>query len=199
MLEAERANPPVLTDYECLRQIGRGAYGEVWLARTLTGSYLALKVVYRGFFEHERPFEREFEGIKRFEPISRTDPSQVSILHVGRGEDYFYYVMELADNANASSNPGAGVKRLSSCSVEQVNSEPLHASSYIPQTLKRLLLDRGALPADECIEIALALTHALGHLHENGLVHRDIKPSNVIFVNGIAKLADIGLVTSVDA
>ena len=27
-----------------------------------------------------------------------------------------------------------------------------------------------------------------------GLIHRDIKPSNIIFVNGIPKLADIGLV-----
>ena len=47
--------------------------------------------------------------------------------------------------------------------------------------------------------IALSLTRALEHLHAHGLVHRDIKPSNIIFVNGVPKLADIGLVTSVDA
>jgi serine/threonine protein kinase len=45
------------------------------------------------------------------------------------------------------------------------------------------------------LEIGLALTEALAHLHSHGLVHRDIKPSNVIFVNGRPKLADIGLVT----
>jgi hypothetical protein len=52
---------------------------------------------------------------------------------------------------------------------------------------------------DETLEIGLALTTALEHLHRNGLVHRDVKPSNVIFVNGQPKLADIGLVSSVDA
>src|SRR5512138_404910 len=78
-------NIPNIPDYELSRCIGRGAYGEVWLARNLTGSFVAVKVVSRTAFDDDRPFEREFEGIKRFEPISRSDPSQVAILHVGRG------------------------------------------------------------------------------------------------------------------
>src|SRR5262249_28703614 len=35
----------------------------------------------------------------------------------------------------------------------------------------------------------------LEHLHHNGLVHRDIKPANIVYVGGVAKLADIGLIT----
>jgi eukaryotic-like serine/threonine-protein kinase len=50
-----------------------------------------------------------------------------------------------------------------------------------------------------CLQIGVELTTALEHLHNNGLVHRDIKLSNIIFVNGHAKLADIGLVTDSDA
>jgi len=46
------------------------------------------------------------------------------------------------------------------------------------------------------ITIGLSISEALGFLHEKGLVHRDIKPSNIIFVDGKAKLADIGLVAS---
>jgi serine/threonine protein kinase len=65
--------------------------------------------------------------------------------------------------------------------------------------LRRELEQRGRLPFNECLEIALALATALEHLHRNGLVHRDIKPSNIIFVNGSPKLADIGLVAPADA
>ncbi len=170
--------PPRIPDHELIRRIGRGAYGEVWIARSVTGAYRAVKIVRRSSFDHERPFEREFEGILKFEPVSRTHDSQVDILHVGHGEDYFYYVMELAD--------------------DQATGGQINPDNYHPRTLKSDLLFHGHLPFEECVSIGIALTTALEHLHENGLVHRDVKPSNIIFVNGVAKLADIGLVTGVD-
>ena len=91
---------PAIPDYELLERIGAGAYGEVWLARNLaTGFRRAVKVVYGASFEDERPFNREFEGIKKFDAVSRTHPSQLALFHVGRNEaaGYFYYVMELGD------------------------------------------------------------------------------------------------------
>src|SRR6266487_2908174 len=63
---------PRLSDYEFLRQIGGGSYGEVWLARNAVGTLRAIKVVYRQTFETDRPYDREFSGIKKFEPISRS-------------------------------------------------------------------------------------------------------------------------------
>ena len=78
--------PPQVPDHQLLRIIGQGSYGEVWLARNVMGTYRALKVIYRDTFEHRRPYEREFEGIQRYEPISRQHSSQVAILHVGRHE-----------------------------------------------------------------------------------------------------------------
>ncbi len=86
-------------DYALIRVIGRGSYGEVWLGRSVTGTYRAVKLVHRERFDSARPFEREFAGIQRFEAISNRHPSQLRILHVGRLADdsAFYYVMELAD------------------------------------------------------------------------------------------------------
>ncbi len=77
---------PTVPDHELLKCIGRGSYGEVWLARNIMGAYRAVKVVYRSTFDSERPYDREFEGLQKFEPVSRTHESQLAILHVGRND-----------------------------------------------------------------------------------------------------------------
>src|SRR5204862_16386 len=73
----------------------------------------------------------------------------------------------------------------------------ISAATYQPRTLTTDLVHHRRLPMSECLQIGLSLTSALGHLHKNGLVHRDVKPSNIIFVGGVPKLADIGLVAEV--
>jgi serine/threonine protein kinase len=193
--------PPQIPDHELLGCIGRGSYGEVWLARTVLGQYRAIKVVYRDAFEHDRPFEREYEGIQKFEPISRSHPSQLAILHVGRNDQAgcFYYVMDLADPVEMKKDECRMKKQRSASSVSSFFILPSALEDYRPKTLKHLLHERGRLPFEECLQIGIALTTALEHLHKHGLVHRDIKPSNIVFVNGVPKLADIGLVTSLDA
>jgi len=174
---------PNVPDHRFLRPIGRGAYGEVWLAKNLFDEPRAIKVVRRNEFDHARSFERELVGIRNYEPVSRTHPGLVNILHAGvtTGGDAFYYVMELADNANAT---GSGL------SGEDLD--------YAPLTLRRMLQDQGRLGARECVGLGVKLAAALSKLHAHRLVHRDIKPSNVIFVRGEPKLADAGLVAGSD-
>jgi len=172
--------PPRAADHEILKQIGSGSYGGVWLARSAAGQLRAVKVVWRSRFSSERPYEREFTGIRQFEPISRSHPAVVHILHVGRDDaaEYFYYVMELADAVDGE--PAASLAR------------------YVPRTLASELKSRGRLPLIEVLALGVQLAGALGHIHRHRLVHRDVKPSNVIFVDGQVKLADIGLVTGAD-
>ena len=66
---------------------------------TPVGTLRAIKIIRRDRFGDARPFQREFDGIRRYEPISRSHPNLVSILHVGGTDACFYYVMELADDA----------------------------------------------------------------------------------------------------
>jgi serine/threonine protein kinase/WD40 repeat protein len=195
---------PLIPDYDLLTRIGGGSYGDVWLARGVTGNLYAIKVVWRENFCSDRPYEREFSGIVQFEPISRTHPGVVNVLHVGRDHaaGYFFYAMELADDAKAAQ--GMRDRKLADRGAPEGNMQTmagpaaLRAREYVPRTLRADLKSRGRLPVHDVLALGLRLADALGHLHRHGLVHRDVKPSNVIFVNGQAKLADIGLVTGLD-
>src|SRR4051812_22262558 len=114
---SEEKTAPEIPDHEFLRRIGSGSYGEVWLARNVMGTFRAVKVVYRNSFQSERPYEREFAGIRKFEPISRSYESQVDILHIGRNDriGYFYYILELADDESTG--------------------QEINPDSYVPKTI----------------------------------------------------------------
>lgn len=202
--EAPSPVPPLaIPDYEIIDRIGSGSYGEVWLARSVTGTLRAVKVIRRRTFSNDRPYEREFRGIVQFEPVSRVHPHLICILHVGRDDPagLFFYVMELADNtvegagkfgSEASLSAAAGAV---AASVHSPRPEP---GTYVPHTLAFDLKKHGRLPVADVLRLGVQLADALGHLHRHGLVHRDVKPSNVVFIRGQAKLADIGLVVGKD-
>jgi len=166
-----------IPDHTLLRAVGRGAYGEVWLARNAIGLFHAVKIIYRREFADSAPYEREFRGVTKFMPISRSHPGFVNILHVGRDDALgcFYCIMEAAD--------------------DEVAGAVIAPDSYSPRSLARHLRRHRRLPAQEVLDLGLQLAAALNHLHQARLIHRDIKPGNIIFVHGVAKLADIGLVT----
>lgn len=141
--------------------------------------YRAVKVVRREDFEYERTFEREFEGIQRYEQVSQDHPGLVDVLHVGRNDEagFYYYVMELADD-------------------EGGHSEEVDPDTYKAKTLSSELRRNSSREVSDCVNIGISLAGALGHLHLAGLTHRDVKPSNIIFVKGVPKLADVGLVAA---
>lgn len=169
---------PLIHGHLLLRLIGEGGFGKVWLARNDIGMFVAVKIVsLEKFSQNAAPYGREFHGVERFMPISRKHPNFVHILAVERRDErgFFYYVMEAAD--------------------DEENGPRFDIAKYSPRSLTSELKRRGVLPVRECIEIMLPIISALQFLHEQGLIHRDVKPSNIIFVEGVPKLADIGLVT----
>jgi hypothetical protein len=143
-----------IPDHTLLRCVGRGGYGEVWLARDSIGGYHAVKIVYRKKFAKPEPYEREFRGITHFAPLSRSHPGLVHILHVGRNDlrGCFYYIMEAAD--------------------DEMSGAKIQPDRYEPKNLAGEIARRGRLPVRECVQLALDLASALEFLHQKKLIHR---------------------------
>lgn len=54
-------------------------------------------------------------------------------------------------------------------------------------------LQRGAIPLDEALKIAIEIAGALDKAHARGIVHRDLKPANIMLTKNGPKLMDFGL------
>src|SRR6202162_5809107 len=54
-------------------------------------------------------------------------------------------------------------------------------------------LQRGALPLDQALAIAIKIADALDKAHSRGIIHRDLKPANIMLAKNGPKLMDFGL------
>ena len=60
-------------------------------------------------------------------------------------------------------------------------------------------LQRGAVPVEDALRIALQIAEALEAAHEKGIVHRDLKPANVkITPDDKVKVLDFGLAKAME-
>ena len=177
----ENSNPtPQVSDFDLIRPIGAGGFGQVWLAKSqTTGRLRAVKVIpLRGGptgCAGSDPAGREICSITRLEAnLNRRHPGLLNIHHVGKTAQHLFYVMDLADDACG----GAGSDD----------------ADYRPSSLQGRL-ESGRLTADECLQYTRQLLAGLAFLHSSGMVHRDVKPANCLFLGGELKLADFGLLT----
>jgi predicted Ser/Thr protein kinase len=61
-------------------------------------------------------------------------------------------------------------------------------------SLERVLAERGALPQEQVLRIALGVAQACAYLHRRGIMHRDLKAGNVLLdATGAPHVADFGL------
>ena len=64
---------------------------------------------------------------------------------------------------------------------------------YIEGETLSTRLERGALPTEQLLRIAIDIASALDKAHRQGVVHRDLKPGNIMLTKAGAKLLDFGL------
>jgi len=60
--------------------------------------------------------------------------------------------------------------------------------------LRQILHERGKLPAERAVTIALRISEVLEYIHKHGIVHRDLKPENIMIDDqDRVKLIDFGI------
>ncbi|MHC4470236.1 MAG: protein kinase domain-containing protein [Planctomycetota bacterium] len=159
--------PPPEERYEVLRELGRGSFGVVWLARRKKQGIDGVEddVAVKRLIATDAPVE---EGIKRFvreiEAIRKLNHQCiVTLLDFDRDEYGPYLVMEYVEGRD----------------------------------LSQLLAEKGKFTVEEVIHVGERLCEALNYAHTRPerVIHRDLKLTNVIFSDreDIPKLVDFGL------
>jgi len=159
------------------RRLGRGAMGQVYLARdkNLGTRRVAVKTVRPDILNSEDL--QEGEAIARFEreamsAASVNHPHIVDVTDFGESaEGIFYLVMEYVEG----------------------------------ETLHRLLRREGTLPVSRAVKLLRQIADGVEAAHDAGILHRDLKPANIFIMNkgksgdGFIKVGDFGLAKIVNA
>lgn len=152
------------------KRLGRGAMGQVYLARdkNLGTRKVAVKTVRQDILNSDDL--QEGEAIARFEreamsAASVSHPNVVDVTDFGESaEGIFYLVMEYVEG----------------------------------ETLHRLLRREGTLPVKRAVKLLRQIADGVEAAHDAGILHRDLKPANIFIMkgktgDGFIKVGDFGL------
>jgi len=169
--------PQVIADrYLLERRLGRGAMGQVYLAKDtkFATKKLAVKTVRQDILSSDDL--QEGEAIARFEreaqaAASIQHPNTVSVTDFGESEDGIFYLV-----------------------MEYVEGETLH----------KLLRREGTLPVQRAVNLLRQIADGVDAAHELGILHRDLKPANIFIMHkgkgdGFIKVGDFGLAKIVNS
>src|SRR6478672_1770716 len=158
--------------YRLEKRLGRGAMGQVYLARdeNLGTRRVAVKTVRQDLLNSDDL--QEGEAIARFEREAQSaasiiHPNVVGVTDFGKTtEGVFYLVMEYVEG----------------------------------ETLHRLLRREGTLTVKRAVGLLKQIAEGVEAAHEAGILHRDLKPANIFITkkrknadDGFVKVGDFGL------
>ena len=83
--------------------------------------------------------------------------------------------------------------------IDEAGGRPFIAMELLEgRSLRDIIVDDGAMPVEQVVEIGIQIADALSTAHGSGIIHRDLKPANVFMTSRHqAKLLDFGLAKAV--
>jgi serine/threonine-protein kinase len=165
--------------YKLIRRIGRGTFGEVYVAESLqpqaTGGQteVVLKVLHA-------------QWAKVAEVVERFRREAVVTRRIAAGPRHHPHIAEVYEYAQLDD----GV--------------PFIAMEYLPGRTLRDELAPGPLPFAEGLDLLIGIADALSAAHRAGVVHRDLKPENIQLVQRDGKarfpvVLDFGIAKFLDS
>ncbi len=161
--------------YKVIKAIGSGGFGEVYLAESSNGGFVALKKIVS-----HKGVARELESVRKYAKISAklSGANVVKIFDISVQNGALFYAMPLSDGLGGL---------------------PPLDENWQPDTLQaRIDARRHAdkwFSRAEIVDLFLPVVRAVDALGKTGMLHRDIKPQNILFFGGKPFLADVGLLT----
>jgi serine/threonine protein kinase len=156
-----------LAQYNVVDALGEGGMGEVWRAEdSKLGREVALKVL-------PEEFAKDPERMARFEREAK--------------------VLASLNHPNIATL--FGLETVTSGTETETGTETVFlAMELVEGEDLSERINRGAVPVEEAVSIALQIAEALEAAHEQGIVHRDLKPANIkLRPDGTVKVLDFGL------
>src|SRR5262245_24144935 len=155
-------------DYELVKLLGRGGFGEVWRARGPGGFDVALKFIRLG----GPAGQVELRSLELMKGIRH--PHLLSMFGAWQRDDFLIVAMELADRTL--------LQRWQECSDQGLPGIPAaELLEYVREAAEGLdYLNEGRHPTPEG--------------GSAGVQHKDVKPQNLLLVGGSVKVADFGLI-----
>lgn len=172
-LVTANADPPAITGYTCLRFLGHGGQGVVWLGlRNATQQKVALKVMHRDWMDDAKTrarFEHSYESLLALDHPGVVRPVDRGTLPSGE----LWYATEYISGKDL-------VQHVESLECEQLaGADGKQARQF---------------PLRSVLELFVKLCEGVEAAHRAGVIHRDLKPSNIVVdTAGRPHIVDFGL------